>query len=113
MEYVNATYWKRPKEDDATHNTTPPPPGLPMTNIPSSPSLNSTIINPHTYGDCQAWSNEITQLCYDCQSCKQGFISTVHHKWRIHGIFMITMSVILLLVHTPRFILTMMQRSRS
>lgn len=105
-------------KDVAPSNSTPisPTAPLPPSTISSSSTsslVNSTVVNPNTYGDCQAWSNDLTYMCYDCQSCKQGFLSTIHHEWRSHGIFMITMSVILLCVHTPRFIMAMIQRNKS
>lgn len=103
LKYINATYWTR--SDTNNPYTVPSTSSLFSTTNTTSPK-DQTAIDPNTYGDCQAWSNEITQLCYDCESCKRSFISYVNHEWKLHGIFMIAMSCILMAVHTPRFIIT-------
>ncbi|KAJ1385662.1 Tetraspanin/Peripherin, partial [Sesbania bispinosa] len=32
--------------------------------------------------DCMQWSNEQTQLCYNCDSCKAGLLATIRLEWR-------------------------------
>ena len=51
--YVNETNWIKP-------------PG------PSSSS------NP----DCDAWSNDQSELCYGCQSCKAGVLGNLKNSWK-------------------------------
>ncbi|EPS70709.1 hypothetical protein M569_04050, partial [Genlisea aurea] len=31
--------------------------------------------------DCDAWTNERTILCYDCESCKEGYARSLKDKW--------------------------------
>ncbi|KMZ56958.1 hypothetical protein ZOSMA_8G01040 [Zostera marina] len=32
--------------------------------------------------DCNIWSNDQDKLCYECKSCKAGFLSDIHHQWQ-------------------------------
>lgn len=31
--------------------------------------------------DCQSWRNDLDQVCYDCNSCKAGYIRTLKNEW--------------------------------
>ncbi|KAH7850784.1 hypothetical protein Vadar_003000 [Vaccinium darrowii] len=31
--------------------------------------------------DCQSWSNNLDQVCYDCNSCKAGYLRTLKDSW--------------------------------
>ncbi|KAH7852855.1 hypothetical protein Vadar_030130 [Vaccinium darrowii] len=31
--------------------------------------------------DCQSWKNDLDQACYDCNSCKAGYIRTLKDSW--------------------------------
>lgn len=33
--------------------------------------------------DCKIWSNERTQLCFDCESCKKAALENIRREWRI------------------------------
>ncbi|GAB4853624.1 hypothetical protein Ancab_017815 [Ancistrocladus abbreviatus] len=85
MEYVNATYWR--KGEDSTVD-------------PSDPY----------YSDCGTWKNSATDLCFNCQSCKDGFIQTLHEKWGRLGVFLIAMSMLLIVCHLLLFLATMWDR---
>ncbi|KAJ6825225.1 tetraspanin-15-like [Iris pallida] len=115
MEYVNATYWNRPRDEN------PPPNGTYagggggsyLTSYATTTTTTATgnsSANPKTFGDCLSYSNVETQLCYECQSCKEGFIKSVNAHWKKLGEFLISMSVILLTVHAVRFVVTMITR---
>ncbi|GLT49617.1 hypothetical protein SLA2020_231630 [Shorea laevis] len=81
MEAVNATFWV--KKDHKSNRT-------------------------HPYdADCDTWSNDQNILCYDCQSFREGFLSTVERKWRELGLFMVTMAVELIICHLSVFLGTM------
>ncbi|KAI3933637.1 hypothetical protein MKW92_039051 [Papaver armeniacum] len=42
--------------------------------------------------DCLKWSNEQTQLCYGCDSCKAGLLANIKNEWRrVHIILLITL----------------------
>lgn len=80
MRYVNATFW----EKDDTHET--------------GPSVNA---------DCNAWKNDRDVLCYDCQSCKQGYVKALKSKWSKLGVFLVSMAVFLMACHLALFLATM------
>ncbi|XP_074369576.1 tetraspanin-15-like [Apium graveolens] len=81
MEYVNATYWQRREgiED-------------------KSRALNS---------DCDVWTNQETILCYNCNSCKEGYRRTIGKKWIILGSLLISVASLLFIVHLFLFIVAM------
>ncbi|KAH7674901.1 Tetraspanin/Peripherin protein [Dioscorea alata] len=87
MGYVNATYWK-PAQKNGVNNS-------------KSSSYSETHVTPK---DCNIWSNEPNQLCYNCQSCKSGFLKTIEQRWTRVGVFLIVMAVILFVVHVIRFL---------
>lgn len=91
MEFVNATYWFDPKNPKGFY------PGE---------SLYKTLL-PFYGGDCKTWSNIPTQLCYDCQTCREGFLRTIQRKWRQLGVFLLVVSVLLITLHVIRFAVTM------
>ncbi|KAL5724379.1 Protein TORNADO 2 [Ranunculus cassubicifolius] len=42
--------------------------------------------------DCALWSNEQTQLCYNCDSCKAGLLANLKKEWRkVNIILLITL----------------------
>ncbi|GMI83986.1 tetraspanin15 [Hibiscus trionum] len=57
--------------------------------------------------DCDAWSNERDVLCYNCQSCKDGYVKALHSKWSKLGVFLVSMSVFLITCHLALFLATM------
>ncbi|KAJ8750855.1 hypothetical protein K2173_016036 [Erythroxylum novogranatense] len=83
MEYVNATFWKR----DGSRN----------------------MDNPYV-SDCNKWSNDPIKLCYDCDTCKQGFMKTMESKWWKLGLFLILTSLLLIVSHILLFVAVMWER---
>nr|WDA42953.1 tetraspanin-15 [Fagopyrum tataricum] len=75
MEYVNATFWKRPLNYNFARDTSP------------------------YYADCDTWENNSTSMCFDCQSCKDAFFWTIESKWQRLGVFIAVMSIFLFLSH--------------
>ncbi|OWM90334.1 tetraspanin-11 [Punica granatum] len=53
FEFKNATNWVVPKSGLAVPNS-----------------------------DCKTWSNQQNALCYDCDSCKGGFLGNIKQEWR-------------------------------
>ncbi|KGN65267.1 tetraspanin-15 [Cucumis sativus] len=86
MEYVNATFWRK-------------------TGGPIDPS------NPYD-SDCNLWDNERGNLCYNCISCKTGFLRTLQAKWRKLGIFLIVASLLLFISHLILFLSSVFKQFR-
>jgi len=49
--------------------------------------------------DCMKWSNDQTQLCYNCDSCKAGLLATLRIEWRKANVILIVTLVALILVY--------------
>ncbi|PKA62657.1 Tetraspanin-3 [Apostasia shenzhenica] len=49
--------------------------------------------------DCTRWSNDQSQLCYQCNSCKAGLLATLKHSWRKVSIINIVILIILVIVY--------------
>ncbi|KAK1374974.1 Protein TORNADO like [Heracleum sosnowskyi] len=49
--------------------------------------------------DCLQWSNEQTQLCYACDSCKAGLLDNLKTEWRRVNIILIITLVALIIVY--------------
>jgi len=50
--------------------------------------------------DCTTWSNNSTQLCYDCNSCKAGVLANLKHDWRKVAVVNIVMLIFLIIVYS-------------
>ncbi|KAJ8634717.1 hypothetical protein MRB53_008984 [Persea americana] len=98
MDYVNATYWIDPTK-----------PGL----FPGKPRQSLKKPLPFFGGDCDTWSNIPARLCYDCQTCHEGFLRTIQRKWWRLGVFLIVISTLLIILHFLRFTLTMTLQHRD
>ncbi|RAL52334.1 hypothetical protein DM860_007191 [Cuscuta australis] len=85
MEYVNATYWRRP------------------TNMTSDSSEEENR-------DCNLWDNNESILCYNCYTCKGGYLKTLERKWLRLGAFLIAISLLLIIMHLLLFVATMYER---
>ncbi|KAJ9187335.1 hypothetical protein P3X46_002801 [Hevea brasiliensis] len=48
--------------------------------------------------DCKTWSNDPKQLCYNCNSCKAGVLSSIRKQWRILAIFLVCVNLFTLIV---------------
>ncbi|RWW60517.1 hypothetical protein BHE74_00032479 [Ensete ventricosum] len=96
MEYVNATYWTSATRKDANDKR--------------------SVRDPTLYGsydDCHVWSNDSRVLCYNCQSCKTGFVRVISSRWKKVGVFLMVMSILFVIVHTVRFTVLMLDRYSS
>lgn len=49
--------------------------------------------------DCLQWSNEQTQLCYNCDSCKAGLLANLKREWRRVDIILLITLVALKIVY--------------
>ncbi|KAJ4970216.1 hypothetical protein NE237_003315 [Protea cynaroides] len=49
--------------------------------------------------DCSTWSNDQSQLCYACNSCRAGVLATVKKHWRKISIVNIVLLVLLVIVY--------------
>ncbi|XP_010443489.1 PREDICTED: tetraspanin-15-like [Camelina sativa] len=101
MDSLNATFWYRRKDE--------------------GPPLKTTVMY-DGYGDemlvgrisdCQLWRNDWSVLCYDCRSCKIGFVRSVRRKWWQLGIFLIVISIFLLISHLLIFLATFWERFKG
>ncbi|KAL6659146.1 hypothetical protein ACP70R_003186 [Stipagrostis hirtigluma subsp. patula] len=69
--YLNETYWIKP-------------PGL------------SNSSNP----DCDSWSNDQSELCYGCQSCKAGVLGNLKNSWKKIAIINAVFIALLIVVYS-------------
>lgn len=53
-----------------------------------------------TNTDCPLWSNNQTELCYGCQSCKAGVLQNVKEDWKIVAIINIIAFVVIFTVYS-------------
>ncbi|KAK7386657.1 hypothetical protein VNO78_26991 [Psophocarpus tetragonolobus] len=49
--------------------------------------------------DCMKWSNDQTQLCYNCDSCKAGLLATLRVEWRRANVILIVTLLALIAVY--------------
>ncbi|XP_077234310.1 protein TORNADO 2-like [Tasmannia lanceolata] len=49
--------------------------------------------------DCLLWSNEQTQLCYGCDSCKAGLLANLKREWRRADLILVFTLVALICVY--------------
>ena len=54
--------------------------------------------------DCSKWSNEQTELCYGCDSCKAGLLANLKEEWRNADIILLVSFVGLIFVYLLAFI---------
>ncbi|KAL3529361.1 hypothetical protein ACH5RR_008683 [Cinchona calisaya] len=71
FQFQNATYWIMPKTGPA---------------VPDS--------------DCRTWSNDQTQLCFDCQSCKTAFLDNIKKEWRTLAIINTCILVFVVIIYS-------------
>ncbi|VFQ83009.1 unnamed protein product [Cuscuta campestris] len=62
----------------------------------------TTLINP-TYptidSDCSVWSNDPTEMCYGCDSCKAGILGNLRKQWQRANIVLVIALVLLTCVY--------------
>ncbi|URD74893.1 Tetraspanin family [Musa troglodytarum] len=68
--YVNETFWTKP----VGYNSSVP--------------------------DCNAWQNDQSVLCYDCQSCKAGVLANIKSDWKKVAIVNVVFLVFLVVVYS-------------
>ncbi|KAI4329694.1 hypothetical protein MLD38_028049 [Melastoma candidum] len=51
--------------------------------------------------DCTKWSNDQNKLCYNCNSCKAGFLANIRQQWRQLLVFNTCVMVVVLLSTPP------------
>ncbi|KAJ7520013.1 hypothetical protein O6H91_20G063500 [Diphasiastrum complanatum] len=65
---------------------------------------NATIwvspVSPYADSDCRLWSNDQTQLCFSCNSCKAGVLYNIKHDWRIVAAVNIVVFVLLIVIYS-------------
>ncbi|XXG56266.1 hypothetical protein AAC387_Pa03g3730 [Persea americana] len=65
--------------------------------------VNPTVwVNPSNPGadpDCSLWSNDPSQLCYGCASCKAGLLGNLRKEWRKANVILIIALVVLIWVY--------------
>ncbi|VVA99647.1 unnamed protein product [Arabis nemorensis] len=49
--------------------------------------------------DCYLWSNDQSQLCYNCNSCKAGLLGNLRKDWRKANLILIITVVVLIWVY--------------
>ncbi|KAL2345124.1 hypothetical protein Fmac_006409 [Flemingia macrophylla] len=49
--------------------------------------------------DCLQWSNDQTQLCYNCDSCKAGLLANLRKEWRRANVILIITVIGLIIVY--------------
>ncbi|CAN8292598.1 unnamed protein product [Cochlearia groenlandica] len=64
------------------------------------PTKNDTAVGAADNGDCGAWSNVQTELCFNCNACKAGVLANVREKWRNFMVFNICLLVLLITVYS-------------
>ncbi|KAK8559351.1 hypothetical protein V6N13_026777 [Hibiscus sabdariffa] len=69
FEYINSTFWKMPKSGP---------------DVPDS--------------DCLTWSNDKNKLCFDCKSCKGGFLVDLRKQWRFLAFVNLGILMVILIV---------------
>ncbi|CAH9140946.1 unnamed protein product [Cuscuta epithymum] len=87
MELVNVTYWRRPLKKKEDENG-----------------------GEYNNKDCNLWDNKESILCYNCNTCKEGFVKSLEGKWRRLGAFLIAISLLLIVSHLLLFVATMWER---
>lgn len=49
--------------------------------------------------DCNLWSNDQSQLCYSCDSCKAGVLASIKHSWRKVSVIDIVIVILLVILY--------------
>lgn len=64
-----------------------------------NPTLWMNPVNPAADVDCSLWSNDQSQLCYGCNSCKAGLLGNLRQEWRRANVILIIAVVVLIWVY--------------
>ncbi|KAK4262999.1 hypothetical protein QN277_028481 [Acacia crassicarpa] len=49
--------------------------------------------------DCLQWSNDQTQVCYNCDSCKAGLLANLRKEWKRANVVLIITAIVLILTY--------------
>ncbi|KAJ0691172.1 hypothetical protein HanOQP8_Chr11g0426121 [Helianthus annuus] len=49
--------------------------------------------------DCNRWSNDQEQLCYNCNSCKAGVLASLRKSWRKVSVINIVVLILLVIAY--------------
>lgn len=63
-----------------------------------SPTTWVNPTNPTADPNCMLWSNDPSQLCYNCISCKAGLLGNLRKEWRKANIILIVTVIVLIFV---------------
>eukprot|EP00475_Leptophrys_vorax_P003495 TRINITY_DN1207_c0_g1_i3.p1 TRINITY_DN1207_c0_g1~~TRINITY_DN1207_c0_g1_i3.p1 ORF type:complete len:240 (+),score=4.15 TRINITY_DN1207_c0_g1_i3:463-1182(+) len=75
----------------------------PSTAAPSvaAPALAAIVNNLSSNAtDCVLYGSDPLRLCYSCDSCKAGFLKTLHDEWRIVAYISLGVVLLLLVIYT-------------
>ena len=67
--------------------------------------MNETVWNPVNAAalpsnlDCNRWTNDQDQLCYNCDSCKAGVLASLKKSWRKVSVINIVVLIILVIAY--------------
>ncbi|XP_057545560.1 tetraspanin-8-like [Amaranthus tricolor] len=61
---------------------------------------NWTKVGTSTDPDCTSWDNSPNKLCYDCSSCKAGFLQNLKGDWKKVAVINIVFLVFLIIVYS-------------
>ncbi|KAG2277756.1 hypothetical protein Bca52824_060311 [Brassica carinata] len=64
-----------------------------------NPTLWLNPTNMAADADCYLWSNDQSQLCYNCNSCKAGILGNLRQDWRKANLILIITVVVLIWVY--------------
>ncbi|CAN0901360.1 TET2 [Linum grandiflorum] len=64
-----------------------------------NPTLWVNPANPAAEPDCAMWSNDQTQVCFNCNSCKAGLLGNLRKEWRKVNTILIVAVVVLIFVY--------------
>lgn len=64
-----------------------------------NPTLWINPVNQMGDPDCFLWSNDQTQLCYNCNACKAGVLGNLRKEWRKANVILIVAVVVLIWVY--------------
>lgn len=73
-----------------------PPTACNFTYVAPTVWVNAT--NSSADSDCKEWSNDSSQLCFDCDSCKAGVLQNIKKEWKKMVILDAAVVVLLILV---------------
>ncbi|KAE9613297.1 hypothetical protein Lal_00027785 [Lupinus albus] len=56
-----------------------------------------------SFTDCLRWSNDPTQLCYGCDSCKVGLLADLRKEWKTANVILIITVISIIVIYTIGF----------